>query len=103
MKVFIRRSGGIANIQIEGDVDTAELTGELAEQAERLLKSENLRKICSRDQKRMPDRYQYEIRVGEGDKFEAFSLDDSMAEPDFLDVLDGLIVEIKARRRLGDD
>jgi len=101
MKIFIRRSGGIANIQIEGNVDTGDLTVELAEQAERLLESENLRNVCSRGRKRMPDTYQYEIRVGEGDKCEVFSLDDSMPEPDFLDVLDGLIVEIMNKRRLG--
>jgi hypothetical protein len=98
MKVFIRRSGGLANFRLQGELDTEDLPEKLGNRAEELLRVEKLRALCAIKGEKLPDAFQYEIRVGtQNDEFESFVLDDSMAGPDFLDVLDGLVSEIRRR------
>jgi hypothetical protein len=101
MKIFIRRSGGMANVPLEGEVDTKDLSRDLRRKAEAMMHTKNLRALSSAKGGKTPDVYQYEIRVGEEDAFEAFTLDEGMVGDDERDVLDGLTRELRRRKRKG--
>ena len=91
MKVFILRSGGLANLRVQGEVDTDDLPEDLGKRAVALLQPEKLRGVQpSADG--VPDAFQYEIRLqAENGEYETFRLDDPSHNPDLCDVLDGLI------------
>jgi hypothetical protein len=101
MKIYIKRSGGIANRTLEGEVDTGDLSSELSRKAEAMMDAKNLRAIASASRPAMPDAYRYEIRVGEGSAFRAFTLDEGAVGDEERDVLDGLMREIRRRTRNG--
>ena len=98
MKVYIRRSGGVANITLEGVVDTKDLPAELRMKAEGLMRVEKLKVICAAKPRKLPDTYQYEIHVAEEDEFEAFTLDESAMEGEVLEVLSGMIAELRRKQ-----
>jgi hypothetical protein len=101
MKIYIRRSGGVAGLTLEGEVDTRDLSSELSQKAEAMMAAENLRAICAAGRPKAPDTYQYEIRVSDKDAFEAFTLDESAVGDTERDVLDGLMHAIRRKARGG--
>lgn len=101
MKIYIKRSGGIANLILEGEVDTGDLPSELSRKAEAMMDPERLQAISSTPRPRTPDGFRYEIRVEEGDALRNFTLDDDAVDGDERDVLDGLMREVRRKRRRG--
>lgn len=101
MKIYIRRSGGVAGLALEGEVDTRDLSSELSRKAEAMMAAENLKAICSVRRPKSPDTYQYEIRVNDKDAVESFTLDESAVGDTERDVLDGLMHEIRRKARGG--
>jgi hypothetical protein len=63
MKLHLARSGGFANIQLQGTVDTTDLPPELAGRAERLLSPDNLARAQGEDNPHMADGFVYELMV----------------------------------------
>lgn len=99
MKLYIRRSGGIANISLEGEVDTNSLPPELRTKVEALLRVEKLRAISASKSRKMPDTYQYEIRLAKEDTFEAFTLDEGALETELQEILGSMVREIRRRQK----
>ena len=98
MKVYIRRSGGIANIPLEGVVDTKDLPAALRTKAEVLMCVEKLNVLSAAKPHKKPDTYQYEIHVAAEDDFESFTLQESAMEGEILEVLSGMVAELRRKQ-----
>lgn len=101
MKIHLACSGGFANLRIQGQVDTAELSADLAEKVERVLGAHRRLRAASAAPKdpRMTDAQHYELTVdagGEGGPRQ-YHLDDSSLSDELLEVLDELRGEIVRR------
>ena len=97
MKVFILRSGGLANLRLQGEVDTDDLPEDLKKRAAALLQPEKLRQLQP-SAHGVPDAFQYEIRLtAESGEVETFLLDDASQDADLCDVLDGLMRALQNR------
>jgi hypothetical protein len=83
VKVFLRSSGGIGNIQIQGEVDTADLPPELAKGSEN---------------PQFADAQQISIRVSSPQGHSEVEVDESAAPPELVDLCNVLIHEIVRRR-----
>lgn len=106
MKVSVKSSGGFANIQLQGQVDTVDLPAALAETAERVLTRENLDRAQSapRDPQ-VADAMLYEVTLhGVGDEPpETYAIDDVAADPEIAEALAALMGEVMRRRRAGSE
>ncbi|HEX9736339.1 MAG TPA: protealysin inhibitor emfourin [Thermoanaerobaculia bacterium] len=101
MKLHLACHGGIANLRIRGQVDTAELPGDLAEKVERVLGARRRMRAAGAAPKdpRMTDAQQYEVTVqpeGVGAP-RTYQLDESSLSDEELEVLDELRGEIVRR------
>ncbi|MEM7352889.1 MAG: protealysin inhibitor emfourin [Acidobacteriota bacterium] len=111
MKIRLKTSGGIGGLQIEHELDTADLPPELAQRAEEHLSSESLRSIAASRSLPGPsmipaDGQQYEIHLlpeasdPEGE-VERHVVDDFCPKGEILDVIDDLKAEIRRRSEAG--
>jgi hypothetical protein len=98
VKVFLRSSGGIGNIQIQGEVDTADLPPELAQRAEELLTPDRLRASKGSENPQFADAQQISIRVSSPQGHSEVEVDESAAPPELVDLCNVLIHEIVRRR-----
>jgi hypothetical protein len=90
MKLHLARSGGFANIRLQGTVDTADLPPDLADRAERLLDPDNLARAQHEGNPHMADAYVYELRVwpaGEGGDHHRYLLSEADTASDVMDTL----------------
>jgi hypothetical protein len=102
MKVLLSQSGGLGNIRIQGELETADLPRELAQKTERVLRPETLQRASSTDSSTSPDAQEFELNVWfNKEGFQHYRIDDSSAPPEVLEVLDSLIHEIIRRRSQG--
>jgi Emfourin len=104
MKVQLKTSGGFANLRIEGELDTAKLSPELAERIERGLGSEALRDAATLANPALADGSVYELTIlpeTEGGKPRHFVIDDAAVADEVLDAVDDILHEIIRRRRDG--
>lgn len=104
MKVSVKSSGGFANIELGGQIDTVDLPAELAEAAERVLTKENLGKAAAapRDP-HVADSMLYEVTLhGAGDEPSGtYAIDDVAADSEIGETLAALMSEVLRRRREG--
>ena len=63
MRLHLARSGGFANIRLQGTVDTTDLSPELTGRAERLLSPDSLARAQGENNPNMADGYAYELQV----------------------------------------
>lgn len=102
MRLHLATSGGFANLRIEGQIDTSELSEEMAKRVEAALSPERLQAAEEAESNPlMMDAQQYELSVlPEGPEGEArlYRLDDAALTDEMLDVLDELRGEIVRRR-----
>ena len=117
MKVFLRSAGGIGNVRVEGEVDTSELSDDLAKKVERVLAPEELRSLASPPSASrsprsmsagpfMTDVQEVEISVKTKDATErSLRLSEGDLPDEVLEVIDELRYEItrKKARALGRD
>ena len=98
MKIFLRTSGGFANIRIEGEIDTADLPDELAGKAEELLKPGSIPSTPGPENLNLTDSRQFSIHVTTENDSTNYDLDETSAKPDLLELLNDLVQEIVRRK-----
>ena len=101
MKLHLARSGGFANIQIQGTVDTTDLPSELACRAERLLSPDSLARAKGEDNPQMADGYVYELVVwpeGAEGSSRSYPLSEADTSSEVMETLDDVMGEITRRR-----
>lgn len=94
MKLDLTYSGGLANLRIAGQVDTSELSEELAQKIEAAFTSEQLQAAQEAEvSPLMMDSQQYELTIlpeNPGGEARKYKLDDAALPDEMLDVLDEL-------------
>ncbi len=101
MRLFLRSSGGLANLRIEDELDTSELPPELARKAERFLRPEKLKLAKTAENSQMTDALQYELTVfpqAEGEEVRQYCLNEASTAREILDVVGELMHEIIRRK-----
>lgn len=100
MKLHLARSGGFANIQLQGTVDTSDLPPELAGRAERLLSPDNLARAQGEDNPHMADAFVYELQVwpkGTDGSSHGYLLSEADTSSEVMKTLDELMEAITRR------
>jgi hypothetical protein len=100
MRVIVRSEGGFAGLRVGGEVDTAELSPEMAEQVKTLLRPVALETMAADPSApSMPDAQRYEVHIeGEDHRMHRFLLDQTTAPEDVMQLLHDLHAEIMRRR-----
>lgn len=100
MKVVVRSEGGFAGLRVGGQVDTAELSPEMAERVKTLLRPVALEAMAADTASpSMPDAQRYEVQVeGEEGRMQRFLLDQTTASEEVMQLLHDLHAEIVRRR-----
>ncbi len=101
MRLFLRSSGGLANLRIEDELDTSELAPELARKAERFLRPEKLKTARTAENSQMTDALQYELTLfpqAEGEEVRQYCLNEASTAREILDVVGELMHEIIRRK-----
>ena len=96
MKIFVKRSGGFANIgPIQGKLDTLELPSELAQEVDRLIKHATLKK-AGRKNPFMTDGQQISVgfRSSDEDQYREYEIDESSADPELFEVCNELVNQV---------
>lgn len=95
MKIFVKRSGGFANIRIQGELDTSELPPDLAQKVDRLIKPSTLNKVGKKNPF-MADGQQISIGFRSSDKepYQEYEIDESSADPELYDVCNELANQV---------
>jgi hypothetical protein len=99
MKLTIATSGGIGNIQIQGELDTDELDSNLADQARSVLKPERLETLSLNTAGSMVDVTQYEVGIYLDDGVHQYTVDEANAPQEVLEVLQALVHELVLKKR----
>jgi hypothetical protein len=99
MKLSVKTSGGIGNIQLQGQLDTSELPNDLAERVHRVLSPARLESARSTEGVSLPDMIQYEISLFVGSRVQRFEINDANAPADVIDVVQELVQEVVRRKR----
>lgn len=98
MKIFLRSSGGFANIQIQGEVDTTDLPAHLAKKAKTLLTPNRIKNVSGIENPQYADSQQIHVRVSSPEGSIQFELDESTADQELFALCNDLIHEIVRRK-----
>lgn len=99
MRIFLRVSGGIANVRLEGVVESDDLPPDLAAQVARTLSPEALRAAGAESGSPAPDARTFEVHVeSAGDSAEA-RFGEATASPEVLAALNAVLRRITDERR----
>lgn len=98
MKIFLRSSGGFANIQIQGEIDTADLPSDLARKAEDFLTPSRIKVVPHSENPQFADSQQIYVRVTSEEGSKQFELDESTADSELFALCNNLIHEIVRRK-----
>lgn len=96
MKLFVKRSGGFANIgPIQGELDTEELPPDLAEEVNRLINPIVLKKR-GKQNPLMVDGQQISVgfRSSDDGKYQQYEIDESSADPELFDLCNELVNQV---------
>lgn len=99
MKLSLKTSGGIGNIQIQGQVETEELSRSLAERVRTVLTPAHLTYARSSEVSPMTDAMQYELGLYLDDGFQHFEVNEANAAPEVLDIVQELVQEVIRRKQ----
>ena len=100
MRLHLTRSGGFANIRLEGTVETTDLPPDLGDRAERLLDPETLARAQHGGNPHMADAYVYDLRVwpeGESGNHHSYLLSEADTSPEVMDTLHEVMETITRR------
>ncbi len=100
MKLSLKITGGLGNLPIQGQLDTAELPTELAARVEELMQPERLRAFAGRESEGRAagsaDHLHYQV-VLLGAESSSFELDETVVPPELLEVIDELAFQITSQ------
>jgi hypothetical protein len=99
MKLSLKTSGGIGNIQLQGQIDTDELPSALAERVHTVLTPERLASAHSTAMDPVADAMQYEIGLLLDSGLQTFQIDDVHAPPEVLDIVQELVQRLIDKKR----
>jgi hypothetical protein len=99
MKLSLKTSGGIGNIQIQGQLETEDLPQSLAERVRTVLTPAHLTSTRSAEVYPMTDAMQYELGLYLDDGFQHFEVNEADAEPAVLDIVQELVQEVIRRKQ----
>jgi hypothetical protein len=99
MKLSLKTSGGIGNIQLQGQIDTDALPSALAERVRTVLTPERLASARSTPTDPVADAMQYEISLFLDSGMRTFQLDDVHAPPEVLDIVQELVQKLIDQKR----
>jgi len=98
MKVFLSSSGGLGAFRIQGEIDTAELSADLAQKAEDILQQYRKKPTTAPGNPLLVDGKQFSIRVSSGDESWKLELDQQDAPEDLFNVCEKLLNEVVNKR-----
>ncbi len=101
MKLRLKCSGGLANVQIEDVLDTSELPPALARRTEAVLCAEKLERASISENLQRTDAIQYDLTVlpiVEGEESRHYCLSEASTDSEFLDLLGELMHQIIRRK-----
>ncbi len=101
MKLRLRSSGGLGAVDVDGQIDTADLPEELARRIEEHLTAENLSTTSVSRSLPMPDARQYELYFLPEDvdgEVATHVVDDMCPVGEVLDVIDDLMAHLIERK-----
>ena len=101
MKLRLKCSGGLANVQIEDVLDTSELPPALARRAEALLCAEKLERVSISENLQRTDVIQYDLTVlpaGESEESRHYCFSEASTDSELLDLLGELMHQIIRRQ-----
>jgi len=102
MKLYIKTSGGIGNIRIQGEIDTDDLPHRLAAHVRSMFDPAKLALLPHpEDTGTTADGMQYEVHLMSGDDARRLAIAESNAPEDLIDVLQELIQELIRRKSAG--
>lgn len=91
MRIRYERSGGLANIGLKHDVDSAELSDSKAEQLKRLIEAARpFDQPATSPASAGADQFQYELTVKDGSRSHTIHTTDTAAAPELLNLFDWL-------------
>jgi hypothetical protein len=92
-KLALRRTGGLAGLPVEAEVDTSELAPDERERVLQALDQTDLHRLAGAPDApgSARDEFTYEIRVRRGDDAHALTFRDSQMPDDLAPVLDALV------------
>ena len=99
MKLFLKTSGGIGNIQLQGQLDTDDLEGELADRVNAVLDPTSLSAMPSPEAGFMADAMQYDIGLFLDSGLQQFVISEASAPHDVLGVVEELVQELIRQKR----
>ncbi len=105
MKFILSCSGGVVGARIRVQLDTAELSADLARRAEAALIPEKLAQASTPENPLRTDVLEYDLTLlpeGEDKDFRHYRLSETSTAPEVLEVIDELmqeIIRLRARRR----
>ena len=102
MKVEFVRTGGVAGIRLTAALDTEMLPPEEADRLRRLIAAASFfdQPTSRRSSIREADRFQYRVRVEDGDRIKTVEMDESSVPEAFRPLLDYLIDSARSRQRM---
>jgi len=99
-KLYLRQTGGFGGLDIAGSIDAIDLTDDLRQRATEVLAREKLAEAAVSSDAGHPDSLQYEISVwSDGGAHASFTIDESAATPEQLEVVDELLGRILSTRK----
>ena len=99
MKLSLKTSGGIGNIQLQGQLETDELPKALAERVCTVLTPARLASARSTAMDSVADAIQYEIGLFLDSGLQTFVIDDVHAPADVLDIIQELVQRLIEKKR----
>ena len=100
MKLVLKTSGGLADIEISGEIDTEDLSEDLARRLEQHLTADNLSSSSASRSLPMPDARSYELHFLPEDpdgEIRRHVVDDMCPIGEVLDVIDDLLAHLAER------
>ena len=89
MRLKLRKTGGIAGLKVNEEVDSEKLPEAQAKKMKEMVARTDLFNQPSKPTgKSTPDQFQYEISVDDGGKTHSFVTNESSASDDLLDLID---------------
>ena len=101
MKLILSCSGGVANLRLQDELDTSELSPALGRRAEATLRPEKLEGALASANLHRTDALEYELTLfpeQEGEEVRHYRFSETSTAPEVLDVLGELMHEIVRRR-----
>jgi hypothetical protein len=98
MKVFLRSSGGIGNIEIQGAIDTTELSSDLALRTEKVFISKPPPSTPDIQDSQRVDGQQFSVLISSGGNALSFEISEETAPDELVGLCNELLHEIIRRK-----